>query len=145
MQFRWVSLLPGNVSVIKNLANKSVLLVDDNARMLRELEKVLGGEGCKVTCASLLADAIDILLQKKTLMDLVITDLWRPTVTSLAGLHAIHNLFPDVPVIVLSTFGSSEVKAACLRLRVPFLEKPLETWQLLSAVEGVFASQKAAP
>ncbi len=131
--------------MIKNLRNKSVLLVDDNARVQRELEKVLGGEGCKVTCARLVADAIDILLQKKIPMDLVITDLWMPSVTSLAGLHAIHNLFPEVPVIVLSTFGSSDVKAACLRLGVPFLEKPLEACQLLSAVEGVFASQKAAP
>jgi DNA-binding NtrC family response regulator len=126
-----------------NICNKSVLIVDDDAGMLRALEKVLAGEGCKVTCATLVRDAIEILTQRKARIDLVITDLWMPVVTGLPGLYLIRNKFPDLPVIVLTAFGSPDFKAECLRLGAGFLEKPLDTPQLLIAIEGVFASQKA--
>ena len=38
---------------MKNIRDKSVLIVDDDARMLRALDKVLTGEGAVVTCADL--------------------------------------------------------------------------------------------
>jgi DNA-binding NtrC family response regulator len=129
--------------MIKTLSKKTVMLVSDNGRGLAALDNALWEEGYNVTCSNLVADAINFLVQQKMQIDLIIADLWTPTLTSLAGLHAIHSLFPDLPVIVLSASGTPEVKAACLRLRVAYLEKPVERWQLLSAVEGVFASQKA--
>jgi DNA-binding response OmpR family regulator len=43
----------------------------------------------------------------------------------------------------LTAFGSPDAKAECLRLgAAAFLEKPLDTPQLLAAIEGVFASRK---
>ena len=71
---------------MNNLCNKSVPIVDDDARMLRALEKVRpAGEGYKVTCAALVEDAIAILTQRKAPIDLVITDLWMPLATGLYG------------------------------------------------------------
>ena len=129
---------------MNNHCNRSVLIVDDDARMLRALEKVLAGEGYKVTCAALVEDAIAILTQRKAPIDLVITDLWMPLATGRTALYAVHNLLPDLAVIVLTAFGSPDAKAECLRLgAAAFLEKPLDTPQLLAAIEGVFASRKA--
>jgi DNA-binding NtrC family response regulator len=121
-----------------------VLIIDDDTGMLRALEKVLAGEGCKVTCATLVEDAITVLTQRKPPIDLVITDLWMPFVTGLAGLYVIRNLLPDLPVIVLTAFGTPDVKSACLRQGAAFLEKPLNTTQLLTAVDSVLASQKTS-
>jgi DNA-binding NtrC family response regulator len=130
--------------MINNICNKSVLIVDDDAGLLRALGKVLASEGCKVTCATSVQDAIDILARQKAPMDLVITDLWMPVVTGLTGLYIIRTMFPEVPVIVLTAFGSPDFKSECLRLGAEaFLEKPLDTPQLLSAVEGALVSQKA--
>jgi DNA-binding NtrC family response regulator len=128
----------------KNICKKSVLIVDDDARLLRALEKVLAGEGWKVTCATLVRDAIEILGRQKAPIDVVITDLWMPVITGLTGLYLIRNMFPELPVIVFTAFGNPDLKSECLRLgAAAFLEKPLDTPQLLSAVEGTLVSQKA--
>jgi len=130
---------------MKKLRNKSVLIIDDNPSMLRALDKVLTGEGADVTSASWAGDAIEILTARRKKVDLVITDLRMPILTGITVVYAIHEVFPGLPVIVLTAFGSANVKSECLRQgAVAFLEKPLDTTQLLAAIEGAFASQKSA-
>ena len=95
-----------------------------------------------MTCATLVAEAIEILTQRKTPVDLVITDLQMPfmtgVLTGMTMVYAIHQIFPALPVIVLTAFGSPDVKAECLRQGVAaFLEKPLDTPHLLNTIEGV--------
>jgi len=52
---------------------------------------------------------------------------------------------PTLPVIVLTAFGSPEVRAECFYLGVAdFLEKPLDTQQLLTAIGKALASQRPA-
>ena len=77
-----------------NIRNKSVLVVDDDARMLRALDKVLTGEGAVVTCAEWAGDAIDILTERRKRIDLVITDLRMPFVSGLTAVFAIHKIHP---------------------------------------------------
>ena len=130
---------------MKKLRNKSVLIIDDNPGMLRALDKVLTGEGADVTCAAWAGDAIEILTARRKRVDLVITDLRMPILTGITVVYAIHEIFPGLPVIVLTAFGSADVKSECLRQgAVAFLEKPLDTPQLLTAIEGVFESQKGS-
>jgi len=132
--------------MMKYICNKSVLIVDDDARMLRALDKVLTNEGAVVTCAEWAGDAIDILTERRKRIDLVITDLRMPFVSGITAVYAIHKVFPELPIIVLTAFGSPEVKAECLRQgAAALLEKPLDTVQLLGVVEKVFASQKSRP
>ena len=84
---------------MKKLHNKSILIIDDDAGMLRALDKVLTGEGATVTCADCAADAMEILTARQKRMDLVITDLRMPFVTGLTVLYAIHEIFPALPVL----------------------------------------------
>jgi DNA-binding NtrC family response regulator len=129
---------------MKKLRNKSVLIVDDDPGMLRALNKVLAGEGADVTCAPWAGDAIEILTARRNKVDLVITDLRMPVLTGITVVYAIHEVFPGLPVIVLTAFGSPDVKAECIRQgAVAFLEKPLDTPQLLAAIEEIFGSQTA--
>jgi DNA-binding NtrC family response regulator len=128
----------------KKLHDKSVLIVEDNQGMLRALDKVLTGEGAVVTCAAWAGDAMDVLTARKKQFDLVITDLQMPFVTGITVVYAIHKISPALPVIVLTAFGSPDVEAECLRQgAAAFLEKPLNTPQLLDVIERVFASQKS--
>ncbi|HEV2436119.1 MAG TPA: response regulator [Verrucomicrobiae bacterium] len=131
---------------MNNILNKSVLIVDDDARMLRALAKVLTGAGAIVTCASWAGDAIEVLTGRQRQMDLVITDLRMPLVTGLTVVYAIHEVFPGLPIVVLTALGSPEMKAECLRQGASaFLEKPLNTAQLVDVVEKVFARRMAGP
>ncbi len=134
---------------MKRLCQKSVLLIDDDAGMLRALEKVLTSEGAAVTCAEWAFDALEILNGRKSKFDLVITDLQMPYMTGVqtgvSMVYAIHEIFPALPVIVLTGFGSPEVKSDCLRLgAAAFLEKPLDAPQLLGRMEALCAAVAGA-
>jgi DNA-binding NtrC family response regulator len=124
-----------------NVRSKSVLVVDDDAGMLRALNKVLIGAGAIVTCAVEAAEAVEILTKREKTFDLVITDLRMPFVNGMTLLYAIHEVFPTLPVIVLTAFGSPDVKAECLKQgAAAFLEKPLNTPQLLAAIQGALTT-----
>lgn len=124
----------------KRLLKKSILVVDDDAGMLRALEKVLRGAGAEVTCFTRGDDAIELLTRREKPIDLVITDLRLPFVTGATLVYAVHRIFPTLPVIVLTAFGSPDVKAACEEQGVAaFLEKPLDTAHLLAAIGRALA------
>ena len=125
--------------------NKRILIADDDEGMLRALRKVLTGEGALVTITKWAGDAVEILTRREVPVDLVITDLRMPLVTGLTLVYSIRQIFPGLPVIVLTAFGNPELKAECLRQgAAAFLEKPLDMNQLLAAIENVFASQRVA-
>ena len=128
----------------KYIRNKSILIIDDDLRMLRALEKVLTGEGAAVFCVEWAGDAVEILTSRRKRIDLVITDLRMPFISGMTALYSIRRIFPDLPVIVLTAFGSPDVKAECFRQGASaFLEKPLNSAQLLEVIEGVFTQRKA--
>lgn len=128
------------------MRNKSILVVDDDARMLRALEKVLQDEGFAVIPAFESAEALDILTRRHTKVELVITDLRMPFVNGITLLYAIHEIFPKLPVIVLTAFASPDVRSECLRQgAVAFLEKPMESEQLLTTINKILDSREAGP
>ncbi len=147
---------------MESILNKNILIVDDDESMLRALAKVLTTEGAVVTCACWAGEAMEQLSDPKKSFDLVITDLQMPFVKGSTILQMIAQSFrsrmdrpasgadgkfasisfPMVPVIVLTAFGSPEVKAECFyHGAVAFLEKPLDTSQLLAAIGEAFVLQ----
>lgn len=131
---------------MKKIRDKAVLIIDDDTGMLRALDKVLTAAGAVTTRAQCAGDAVEILGAREKKFDLVITDLRMPFVTGLTVVFAIHNIYPGLPVIVLTAFGSADVKAECFRQgAAAFLEKPLNTSELLTAVEKVLMAQKTGP
>lgn len=134
--------------MLQPLLNRTVLVIDDDTNLLRALKKVLSAAGATVICTEWPGDALDLLTKRQTPVDLVITDLRMPHMTGMTVLYAIHRIFPNVPVIVLTAYGNAELRTACLHEgAVAFLEKPLDTAQLLAALDnvlGVTASIAAA-
>jgi len=128
---------------MEGILNKNILIVDDDERMLRALAKTLNNEGALVTTAQGAGEAIEILSRREKNVDLVITDLRMPLVTGMALVHFIHLICPDLPVIVLTAFGSPETRAECLRQgAAAFLEKNLSTAQLMTEIDQVFTTRK---
>jgi len=127
-----------------SIQNKSILIIDDDPSILRALAKVLRGEGASVICAEWAGDAIDILTHRQARIDLVITDLQMPLMTGMTVVYAVHQIFPAMSVIVLTAVGNPELRAACLREgAAAFLEKPLDTPQLLATLESVLGTPPA--
>jgi DNA-binding NtrC family response regulator len=127
--------------MMNNICQKSILVVDDDARWLRALDKVLTGEGAVVFRAQWAGDVLELLTARKLQFDLLITDLRMPFVTGLTLVYSVRKMFPTLPIIVLTAFGSPDVKAECLNQgTAAFLEKPLDTAALLNVIQGVLAS-----
>jgi DNA-binding NtrC family response regulator len=129
---------------MNNVNKKTILIIDDDAAMLRALNKVLSGEGAVVASASWAGEIMERLADNQGHFDLIITDLRMPILNGRSVLGAVKAALPEVPVIVMTAFGSPEVEAECLEKgAAAFLEKPLDTPQLLAALERVFSTSKA--
>ncbi len=128
-----------------SIYGKSILVVDDDAAMLRALQKVLTGEGASVATARWAGEILERLDENQGRVDLIITDLRMPILNGQSVLRAVKAALPEIPVIVVTGFGGPERQAECSKDgAAAFLEKPLDTSQLLAAVNEVISARKAA-
>ncbi len=104
---------------------KSVLFVDDD-RILRHLIlKKLDGyaQQFRIVLAGDGAEAMDLLRRES--ISLVITDLQMPGTDGFALMAHMSEQYPDIPVIVLTAFGTPQAKKWVLdRGAIGFIEKP---------------------
>jgi DNA-binding NtrC family response regulator len=125
--------------IMNELHDKSVLVVDDDAGMLRAMTKVLAGEGMQVTGVSDPVVVVKKLADCENRFDLVITDLRMPMFSG-RGVLALASALPELPVIIITAFGGPDVQAQALRLGAfAFLEKPVAARQLIDVVKRALA------
>jgi len=112
----------------------SVLIVDDERAMADAMAEQLASHGLKTTIASSADEASSIL--GETDFDVVVTDvnMRGKSGIDLCGRLAVNR--PDVPVIVVTAFGSMETAVATLRAGAfDFLTKPFDMEELVIVVE----------
>jgi CheY-like chemotaxis protein len=130
---------------MNSVNGKSILVVDDDAALLRAVSKVLSAEGATVTAVACPEEALRHVEGNQRGFDLVIIDLCMPNVSGLSVLAAAKAALPDVPLMVITAFGNAEVRAQCLRAgAAAFLEKPLDTMTLLAWVARVLSYPRTA-
>jgi DNA-binding NtrC family response regulator len=134
--FRWLS---APEKIMDELQDKSVLVVDDDPGMLRAMTKVLAREGMQVTGLSDPAAVASKLADSEGRFDLVISDLRMPMFSG-RGVLALASVLPELPVIIITAFGGSDVEAQTLGLGAfAFLEKPVTAAQLIEVVKRALA------
>jgi len=120
---------------MKELLDKSVLVVDDDPGMLRAMTKVLRNEGMRVTGLSDPTAVATTLGASESRFDVVITDLRMPTFSG-RGVLALASALPKLPVIIITAYGGPDVEAQALRLGAfAFLEKPVAAAELVDVVK----------
>jgi DNA-binding NtrC family response regulator len=123
------------------LREKSILVVDDDAAMLRALEKVLRQAGCLVTRAQSGDEALEQLGGRAKRFDLVITDLCMPLVNGGTILHAVKTVFPELPIMIITAYAGPNTKVEFLQQgAAAFLEKPVDSPRLLAEVSRILTS-----
>jgi DNA-binding NtrC family response regulator len=94
-------------------ANVNVLLIDDDRATRELLREVLQKEGYTVGEATTGGEA---LAQARTVpYEVVLADLRLPDVDGIEVLRALHTLDPELPVIVMTAFGSMETAVEAIR------------------------------
>ena len=138
--FRSVALALLTDTAMAKFDNTSVLVIDDDVGMLRALNRVLSSEGCMVASASSAEEAVTFLGSGQQCFDLVITDLRMPVIDGRGILRGVKQAYPEVPVIIITAFGSPQAKTDSYQLGASaFLEKPVDTQRLLATIDRVLA------
>ena len=129
-----VSALAGMQSNDTRETKGTILVVDDDAPLLRLISLRLREEGYGVVAAESGERALGLIAMK--LPNLVLTDLQMSGMDGLALFEAIHRDYPSLPVIILTAHGTiPDAVAATTRGVFGFLTKPFEARTLLGEVE----------
>jgi len=119
-------------------ATKEILIVDDDKEIRNLFRRVLKAEGFLVREAGNGQEALDLI--EKKLPSLIILDLDMPVLDgpdTLAMLQASH---PDIPVIVVTSFGETVLMERALQYS-PFtvINKPCNNAQLAATVKNLLS------
>ncbi|MEW6184535.1 MAG: sigma-54 dependent transcriptional regulator [Thermodesulfobacteriota bacterium] len=102
----------------------SILVVDDEPNALFTLSQMLTDDGYRVISASGAKEALGKI--KKNMIDLVVTDIKMPDMSGMDLLSAIRQVNEDIPVILLTAYGSISMAVEALRQGAYyFFEKPI--------------------
>jgi two-component system response regulator HydG len=111
-----------------------VLLVDDDRALGETLQIGLEKRGCEAAHCTSATDALHAVETRE--LDVVVTDLNMREMNGIELCERIAQNRPDVPVIVLTAFGSLDTAVAAIRAGAyDFISKPVEVDALALAVE----------
>ena len=115
-------------------SKRRILLVDDDADMLRLLSIRLRSHQYEVECAKDAAEAINLIYSFRP--DLIISDLRMPVTDGMELLTEVQRLHPGLPMILLTAHGTiPDAVAATHSGAFDFLTKPVDKEALLAVVE----------
>ena len=112
----------------------NILIVDDERNILKVIATTLKGNGYDVDTALSSEEAIEKFGQRRH--DLVITDLKLPGGTGTDLLQHIKSREPDIPVIMITAFGTIENAVDAMKKGAyNYLTKPVNPDELISVVK----------
>ncbi|WP_447972953.1 sigma-54-dependent transcriptional regulator [Nitrospira sp. Kam-Ns4a] len=122
----------------------SLLVIEDEERMRRLLELVLRPEGYDLILAKSGEDALK-LLQDTPALDLIVTDLQLGAVSGLDVLEAAKRTLPDVPVLIITGYGT--VKSAVEAMRkgaYDYICKPVDNEEMKIVIARALQHRRLA-
>jgi DNA-binding NtrC family response regulator len=124
---------PKNHGKFKQLKDKHILLVDDDAWIRDSMSICLGCEGCRVTTAKTAREGLDVLRQGG--IDILICDYQLPDRDGLDLLREAKGVVPEVPMILITAFGSRQLYAQAADIGVDiFIDKPFNSQTIEHAI-----------
>jgi two-component system NtrC family response regulator len=113
-----------------------VLVVDDEAELLRNLEDLLSEQGYAVAAAGSGAEAVEKLAE--TVFDLVLTDLKLPPPDGLEILRRVKRKTPETAVLLMTAFASRETAREAIREGAhDYIEKPFSEMEILYRIDRI--------
>ncbi|MCZ7556605.1 MAG: sigma-54 dependent transcriptional regulator [Bacteroidia bacterium] len=111
-----------------------ILIVDDEEAQRSSIAGFLLKKGYSVHQAASGTQAVDIAAS--THLDLVLTDFRMPDMTGGDVLHRIREINPDIPVVVVTAYGSIESAVGLMRQGAfDYIQKPVDLDELLLVIE----------
>ncbi len=119
-----------------------LLIIDDEPSIRESLEVLLTLEGFEVTLASDGPQGLDLLSRSE--FDLLLLDLALPGESGIDLLPRITGLYPNLPVIMITAFGTVGNVVDAVRAGAEnFIQKPWDNEKLLADIRSAIARHKA--
>jgi UDP-3-O-[3-hydroxymyristoyl] N-acetylglucosamine deacetylase len=119
--------------VIDNLAEQTILIVDDEARVRESVREVLSDEGYRVVDTADVTRVLDMIDEEKP--GLILLDIWMPRADGIGLLKEIKTKEPELNVVMISGHGNIHTAVTATKFGAfDFLEKPLSLEGLLLTV-----------
>jgi CheY-like chemotaxis protein len=120
--------------------SQRVLFVDDETALVTLIVRGLGRFGYRITGCSDPLQALEAFRAAPTSFDAILTDLSMPTMSGFALARQIHEIRPDIPIVVMSGFVSAEAEAESKQCAIrEIIRKPISLGQLGEALARVFS------
>jgi DNA-binding NtrC family response regulator len=128
-----------NPQPAKKSAVPNVLVVDDESLVRWTIAEKLGEHGFDVMEAVDAETAMCELVRTGNRTDLVMLDLRLPDSDDLGVLGLIRTLSPDMPVILMTAYGTPSIIQEAVRLGARVLDKPFDVEDLVPLVTHALA------
>ena len=120
-----------------------ILVVDDDQAVARAFEHFLKFEGHTCRLASNAADALKLLRERRP--NLVMMDVRMPGMDGLHALQQVRSAFPDVYVVIMTAYGTSQTSIDAIRAGAfDYLTKPLDLDELREVIRKALEAQKVS-
>ena len=120
-----------------------ILLADDNPQVRAILVAILTRRNYLVDQAVDGIEALDILRESGSIVDLLITDIKMPRMDGLDLARAVAEMFPAMPVLFISGWAESIDVPEWRKARHAFLRKPFLPNVLMNSVEQLIGPSAA--
>ncbi len=123
------------------MTEQSALIVDDVPEVVLVCAEILKAEGFRAYGAYSATEALAWLSENQA--DLIVTDIHMPDMDGLTMLQHLRGRDPEIPVIIITGFGTLENVIRALRLGAQgFVLKPFTPDELLNVVRDVLEKQR---
>ena len=123
-----------------------ILIVDDHSLMRMGLSSLIASEKDMESVGEADNGRTAVELVRELRPDIVIMDLMMPEITGSEATRIIHGEFPEVKIIILTSFGSSaEMSQAIANGAVGTLMKDTATDDLVATIRAVAAGKVVIP
>ena len=121
--------------------SKTILVVDDETSILQSLEGILADEGFDVSIAESGLEALGKI--EDVMPDLILLDIWMPGLDGIETLQKMKNLYPTLPVVMMSGHGNIETAVKATKVGAyDYIEKPLSLEKLLVSIDNALAHSR---
>jgi len=115
---------------------KKILIVDDDADIVRIVSTMLAGQGWQVQYAYNGSDALRAVREEHP--DLVLLDIMMPGMDGIEVLREARGIAPGMRVIMITAFGDVGSYLESMDLGAcEYINKPFETTELLAMIRSV--------
>lgn len=127
----------------KDLDGKgTILLVDDEAQVVKLLSRYLNNAGFTVQATSSSVKALETFIATPDIFDLVLSDVTMPKLSGDLLVRDILKIRNDIPIILMTGYNKSINEDSIEKLQVQaLLTKPIEREQLIRTVNSLLNEQ----